>query len=93
MRGFISGLGIVALIAAIGWLAMFGTKKPCEALQVEATRMGAEKKDAALASALLEGLRHGSLSQLECGVVSVRIKVFGQSGVTVLRSSPGPTKK
>ena len=90
MKGFFIGLGIVALVVVLGWLAAFGATAPCEALQAEARKLGGDQDP--LAKAILEATRSGKLSTPECAATAVRIKAFGGGGVTVVGPGAGGVK-
>ena len=89
MKGIVGGLGIVALVAVLGWLVAFGAAAPCDALQAEARNLSGDKKDVT-ATAILDAAKSGTLSQVECAATAVRIKAFGKGGVTVV--APGGKK-
>jgi hypothetical protein len=86
MKNAVIGLGILLLGALLGWLLAFGATPPCEAMQVEARKLADEKQDtfSKAISAAFVNFKEGTVSPVECIAMSIRMKAFGRSGVTVL---------
>jgi hypothetical protein len=78
-RALLVGLIVIPGLAAAVWWLAFGALSPCEAMRIQARRIGADKAGllGRVAAGALTELRAGDFSPFECAVAAVKLKVYG----------------